>query len=264
MARAEPALGRRPGPRGAVDDPRGRPGLVALPRPRLSAPVGARGRRRVLVLLDRSEPLLVLGDADAGAEGGDARDGARHSHGAAQDGARHRRGAGARAESDRSLVRLPGGFDPPARRPPRTLRADRRLGPQGVLHREDPRGHGRRPHAGGPRLVRAGQKERRRPVAEVLMTTGGLMRPRLPGPVTVRVVLVLMALLVFGPAAAAPPAHREVLPNGIVLLVAQRPAVPLAAGGVPTPAGAGFTPPGPGGPPPLTGPGGPRGGAPPT
>jgi zinc protease len=32
-----------------------------------------------------------------------------------------------------------------------------------------------------------------------------------------------------GPAAAAPLAHREVLPNGIVLLVAERPAVPIVA-----------------------------------
>src|SRR5437016_5801839 len=31
------------------------------------------------------------------------------------------------------------------------------------------------------------------------------------------------------PAAAAPIAHREVLPNGIVLLVAERPAVPIVA-----------------------------------
>ena len=74
------------------------------------------------------------------------------------------------------------------------------------------------------------------------MTTGGLMRPRLPGPVTVRVVLVLMALLVFGPAAAAPLAHREVLPNGIVLLVAERPAVPIVAVRVLTRAGAVFDP----------------------
>ena len=68
------------------------------------------------------------------------------------------------------------------------------------------------------------------------------MRPRLPGPVTVRVVLVLMALLVFGPAAAAPLAHREVLPNGIVLLVAERPAVPIVAVRVLTRAGAVFDP----------------------
>src|SRR5207245_11741280 len=124
--------------------------------------------------------------------------------GTSQNQAQHLLGAYARSESYRSLVRIPGGFDPPALLPPRTLRADRRLGPQGVLHREDPRGHGRRPHAGGPRLVRAGQKERRRPVAEVMMTTGGLMLPPLPGPVTVRVVLVLVALLVFGPGVAAP------------------------------------------------------------
>ena len=45
------------------------------------------------------------------------------------------------------------------------------------------------------------------------------------------------------PAAAAPLAHREVLPNGIVLLVAERPAVPIVAVRVYTRAGAVFDPP---------------------
>src|SRR3989449_10321981 len=39
----------------------------------------------------------------------------------------------------------------------------------------------------------------------------------------------LMLLGLACPAAAAPIAHREVLPNGIVLLVAERPAVPIVA-----------------------------------
>src|SRR3989449_8459361 len=39
----------------------------------------------------------------------------------------------------------------------------------------------------------------------------------------------LMLLGLVSPAAAAPIAHREVLPNGIVLLVAERPAVPIVA-----------------------------------
>src|SRR5689334_13814248 len=40
-------------------------------------------------------------------------------------------------------------------------------------------------------------------------------------------VLLVLALLLTAPAGAATPiAHREVLPNGIVLLVAERPAVP--------------------------------------
>ena len=45
------------------------------------------------------------------------------------------------------------------------------------------------------------------------------------------VVLLVMAILLAGqPAAAAGPiAHREVLANGIVLLVAERPAVPIVA-----------------------------------
>ena len=39
----------------------------------------------------------------------------------------------------------------------------------------------------------------------------------------------LLGLLAAAPAAAEPLAHREVLPNGIVLLVAERPAIPLVA-----------------------------------
>src|SRR5438093_10265738 len=43
--------------------------------------------------------------------------------------------------------------------------------------------------------------------------------------------------------AAAPLAHREVLPNGIVLLVAERPAVPIVSVRVFSRAGAAFDPP---------------------
>ena len=53
----------------------------------------------------------------------------------------------------------------------------------------------------------------------------------------------LLTLLAAGPAAAAPLAHREVLPNGIVLLVAERPAVPIVAVRVLVRAGAVFDPP---------------------
>ncbi|MGH7346164.1 MAG: M16 family metallopeptidase, partial [Candidatus Rokuibacteriota bacterium] len=48
----------------------------------------------------------------------------------------------------------------------------------------------------------------------------------------------LVSVLACGAAAAAPLAHREVLPNGIVLLVAERPAVPIVAVRVLTRAGA--------------------------
>ena len=59
----------------------------------------------------------------------------------------------------------------------------------------------------------------------------------------VRAVIVLLGVVVPGPAAAgAPLAHREVLPNGIVLLVAERPAVPIVAVRVLTRAGAVFDP----------------------
>src|SRR2546428_3790776 len=44
------------------------------------------------------------------------------------------------------------------------------------------------------------------------------------------------------PSPAAPIAHREVLPNGIVLLVAERPGVPIVAARVLLRAGAAFEP----------------------
>jgi zinc protease len=55
--------------------------------------------------------------------------------------------------------------------------------------------------------------------------------------------LILVVSPAAAPAAAAPLAHREVLPNGIVLLVAERPAVPIVAVRVYTRAGAVFDPP---------------------
>lgn len=63
------------------------------------------------------------------------------------------------------------------------------------------------------------------------------MRSRLP--------LLLLGLVVLAPApaAAGPIAHREVLPNGIVLLVAERPAVPIVAVRAYFRAGSAFDPP---------------------
>ena len=56
--------------------------------------------------------------------------------------------------------------------------------------------------------------------------------------------LVLLALVLTVPAGAAKPiAHREVLPNGIVLLVAERPAVPIVVVRVFAHAGAVLDPP---------------------
>src|SRR5688572_14221806 len=56
--------------------------------------------------------------------------------------------------------------------------------------------------------------------------------------------LFLFVSLAPGLAAAAPLADREVLPNGIVLLVAERPAVPIVAVRIFHRAGAVFDPPG--------------------
>src|SRR5947208_5190214 len=56
--------------------------------------------------------------------------------------------------------------------------------------------------------------------------------------------LVLLLLLgLAAPAAATPLAHREILVNGIVLLVAERPAVPIVAVRVLVEAGAVYDPP---------------------
>ena len=62
--------------------------------------------------------------------------------------------------------------------------------------------------------------------------------------VTCVVLIVVLAALVPATPTAAPLAHREVLPNGIVLLVAERPAVPIVAVRVYTRAGAVLDPPG--------------------
>src|SRR3990167_5290127 len=59
----------------------------------------------------------------------------------------------------------------------------------------------------------------------------------------VRPIALLLPLLLATPAAAAPLAHREVLPNGIVLLVAERPAVPIVAVRVLARAGSVYDPP---------------------
>ena len=65
-------------------------------------------------------------------------------------------------------------------------------------------------------------------------------------PVIRPLALLLLAVLVLtlapAPAPAAPIAHREVLPNGIVLLVAERPGVPIVATRVFLRAGAAFEP----------------------
>src|SRR5437870_13486400 len=72
--------------------------------------------------------------------------------------------------------------------------------------------------------------------------------------------LVLLLLLgLAAPAASTPPAHREVLVNGIVLLVAERPAVPTVPVRVLVEAGAVYDPPDPAAPATRTGAVPPRG-----
>ncbi|HEX6776280.1 MAG TPA: insulinase family protein, partial [Methylomirabilota bacterium] len=57
----------------------------------------------------------------------------------------------------------------------------------------------------------------------------------------------LLATALVIPAAAAPLAHREVLPNGMVLLVAERPAIPIVVVRVYLHAGSVYDPPDAGG-----------------
>jgi zinc protease len=66
---------------------------------------------------------------------------------------------------------------------------------------------------------------------------------RAQGAAAVATLVVLALLLTAGPARPAAIAHREVLPNGIVLLVAERPAIPIVSVRVFTRAGAVFDPP---------------------
>src|SRR5207245_859740 len=127
-------------------------------------------------------------------------------------------------------------------RAPARAGGGRRLRRQGPLPRAPARGdRGRRP-TGGARVLLGRQEERRRAPAAALMgarvlkvalAVDWVMRLRRPA-----AVLGVLTLLLALPAGAARPiAHREVLPNGIVLLVAERPAVPIV--GVPTFAAAG-------------------------
>src|SRR5206468_279555 len=135
--------------------------------------------------------------------------------------------------SARGRLRLSGGFGPPARLAAGALRADRRLRAQGLLPGEGPRDHRRRPHARGAHLVRAGEEERGRALAEIVMGTRVELRARRRGGACRALGLAcgaaLASVTACGSADAAPLAHREVLPNGIVLLVAERPAVPIVA-----------------------------------
>src|SRR5204863_10024272 len=102
---------------------------------------------------------------------------------------------------------------------------------QGQYDGQKPGGDSGRTVAGIEHMVRAGQEEHRHPAAE------GMTSPRV-----VRLVVLLLGVLSASTASGEPIAHREVLPNGIVLLVAERPAVPIVAVRVLSRAGAAFDP----------------------
>ena len=140
LARAELPLGRRARARGAVDDPLGRAGLAPLPAPGLRQAHGAGGGRRVLLLLARPDPLLVLRHAPARPDPGGGGAGASRRGGAAQEGAGAGRGAGAGAEPDRGLVRVAAGLGLLARVGPGPLRDAGLVAPAGRLPAADPQG----------------------------------------------------------------------------------------------------------------------------
>src|SRR4029453_17939374 len=106
------------------------------------------------------------------------------------------------------------------------LRDPRVLAPPRGLPAEAAGGRARRRATGRANLLRGGPQERVDPAAGA-GARGGPVRPaRGSRRVRLRAVVLLLALLAV-PASAAPPlAHREVLPNGAGLLVAERPAIP--------------------------------------
>src|SRR6266850_2376047 len=233
LLHAEPEVARRVPARDALDDPVRGPRLAPVQAARLRAPARAGGGRRLQLLRAGPESLLVLGHADARPDTRGDGEGAAGRDGDAQDGAGDRRGAAAREEPGRGHFRLPGGLRPPSREPARPVRADRRLRRQGPLPRAPARGDRRRRPARGARVLPRRQEKRRRAPAAALMRGLHAVRFRKQRDWAMRlrrlsVGFVVLAVLLALPAAAAKPiAHREVLPNGIVLLVAERPAVPI-------------------------------------
>src|SRR6266705_3242227 len=98
---------------------------------------------------------------------------------------------------------------------------------------------------GGPEMAPHTPRRSERPgEAVALLDNGSAGSRRTMGAVTPRRLVLGVLLLVAAstPAVSAPVAHREVLPNGIVLLVAERPTVPIVAVRVLTQAGAAFAP----------------------
>src|SRR5262249_46430059 len=157
-------------------------------------------------------------------------------------------GARARQEPERGVVRLATGLGLLARLRSRALRAGRVVAARGAIHPIDPRGHGRGHPARGPRVLSIRSQERRgagpggpaRREREV--TTHAVRQRRLARGLAAGLSLRLIGALAAS-ATAAPLAHREVLDNGIRLLVAPRPAVPVVVVRAFVEAGSAFDPP---------------------
>src|SRR5207247_10641711 len=132
-------------------------------------------------------------------------------------------GAQAREEPDRGRVRVPGRLDLSPGLAAGAVRAAGRVREEGRFPPEHARPHRRRSAARGQELVPARSEERGHPAAEAMKINATLAV----------LVLLLTASAAIGAPAGAPPGapavHREVLPNGIVLLVAERPAIPIVA-----------------------------------
>src|SRR6185437_6222266 len=203
------------------------PLLATLPAARVREADGPGRGGRVLLHLARPDPLLVLRDAPARAEPGGDGAGAPRRGGAAQAGAGANRGAGAGPQPDRGRVRVAAGLGVLPRLGAGALRAARILAAPGRLPAQAARGDRGRPPARGPALLRGRAQER----------VGAPARSRRRGrrrdgvavsrPGRLLAALVLAVVLAAGGEAAVPLAHRETLPNGAVLLVAERPAIPI-------------------------------------
>src|SRR5215472_2022464 len=241
MARAQSSVARCSGPRAVVDDPVRGTRLAIVPEARVRAAARARRRRRLFVLLARPQPVLLLSDAAARADRGSPRAGAVGRDRAAEERARAGGRAAARQEPGRGQLRVGAGLGAFTGVEPRSFRAGGLVAGPGEVRAPHPRRHCRRRSASSPDLLSGRKEERRDAAAGRGGQAGGevsamafrrrsrgifpRVRPTIRRMCLLAGLAVSIALVL--PAWAAPPAHREVLANGIRLLVAPRPAIPI-------------------------------------
>src|SRR5262249_13551351 len=137
----------------ALHHPPGGPRVAAPPAAGVRATARPQRGRRLHLSLARSQPLLVLGNAAAGAQSRGAR--ARH-HGrdrAHENPAGAGGGARAREEPDRGILRVASGLDLLPRVDPGPLRAPRHVAEQRVVRPPHSPGDGGRPAARGANIL---------------------------------------------------------------------------------------------------------------